>query len=328
MRLGRFHRRRSGQSGYILITIMFLMVLLVIAMLATAPAVKTQLQRDREEEMIHRGAQYSRAIKRYFKKFGRYPTSLEQLENTNNLRFLRKQYKDPMVADGKWRLLHFGDVKIGTASNIGTPVSAMGTMGGPSGSLGQPAGQTPSAFGASPGGFGSRDSSGTTIQPSTTSFGGLGSQPSTMISGGLSSQPSTMTSGGLSSQPSTATAGGSSSMRSSTAAIGAGALIGVASLNEKEGLHEFNEKTHYNEWYFVFDPAIDTGGLIRGPYTGKTFVAAGGVGNVPGMGTQGQQPDSFGQPSSLGQPSSFGQPSSLGQPSSFGQPQQQPQTPR
>ena len=105
--------------------IMFLMVLLIVGMLATAPAIKTQIQRDREEEMIHRGAQYSRAIKKYFKKFGRYPGTIEQLENTNNLRFLRKQYKDPMSADGKWKLLHVGDVKIGTTSNFGTPVSAM-----------------------------------------------------------------------------------------------------------------------------------------------------------------------------------------------------------
>ena len=255
---------------------MFLMVLLVIGMLATAPAVKTQLQRDREEEMIHRGAQYSRAIKRYVKKFGRYPGTLDQLEDTNGIRFLRKQYKDPMVADGKWRLLHYGDVKIGTVSNIGTPVSAMGTLGGSSANVGQSAGQA--TMGGAPG----------------------------------------MTSPG---NP-------SSSTGSSTFAIGAGAIIGVASLSEKGGLHEFNEKTHYNDWYFVYDRTIDLGGLIRGPYTGKTFVTAGNVGAVTRMGAQGQLQGSFGQPFSLGQPSSFSQPAPVGQSSSFGQPQLQLQNPR
>ena len=32
-----------------------------------------QMKRDREEEMIHRGTEYARAIKKYYKKFGRYP---------------------------------------------------------------------------------------------------------------------------------------------------------------------------------------------------------------------------------------------------------------
>ena len=60
------------------------------------PSITFDIKRDREEEMIHRGVQYSRAIRAYYKKFGRYPTKIEDLENTNNLRFLRKRYKDPM----------------------------------------------------------------------------------------------------------------------------------------------------------------------------------------------------------------------------------------
>ncbi len=70
-----------------------------------------QIQRDREEEMIHRGVQYSRAIKKYFKKFGRYPTSLNDLENTNNLRFLRKRYKDPITGKD-FKLLHYSEVQM------------------------------------------------------------------------------------------------------------------------------------------------------------------------------------------------------------------------
>ena len=165
-------RRRASQSGYILMVILFLMVLLIVGMLATAPAIKTQIQRDREQEMIHRGAQYSRAIKKYFKKFGRYPGTLDQLENTNNIRFLRKQYKDPMSPDGKWRLLHVGDVKIGNTSNVGTPVSAMGTQGGAGGNLGQPAGQ--SAFGGSPGTLGGPSSFGGATGAFGGAAGGLG----------------------------------------------------------------------------------------------------------------------------------------------------------
>jgi hypothetical protein len=112
-------------------------------------------------------------------------------------------------------------------------------------------------------------------------------------------------------------------MTSSTNAIGGGVIIGVSSLSEKEGLHVFNEKTHYNEWYFFFDPTTDQGGLINGPFTGKTFTAAGGIG-TPASALSQQPSSGFGQPSSIGQPSSFGQSGGMGQQT----PQQQPQSPR
>ena len=61
--------------------------------------------------MIHRGTQYSRAIRRYVKKTGRYPSRLEELENTNNIRFLRKRYKDPITGKD-FKLLHVGEVQL------------------------------------------------------------------------------------------------------------------------------------------------------------------------------------------------------------------------
>ncbi len=42
---------------------------------------------------------------------GAIPANLEQLENTNNIRFLRRRYKDPLAKDGQWKLLHYGDVQ-------------------------------------------------------------------------------------------------------------------------------------------------------------------------------------------------------------------------
>ena len=72
--------------------------------------------------MIHRGVQYSRAIRTYYKKFGRYPTKIEDLESANNLRFLRKRYKDPEnCKNGKcadFVLLHFGDVQLALAGGL------------------------------------------------------------------------------------------------------------------------------------------------------------------------------------------------------------------
>ena len=283
--------RRRSQSGYVIMVLLFMMALLLLAVAASAPAVKQQLQRDREEEMIHRGAQYARAIKRYFKKFGRYPTSLDQLENTNNIRFLRKRYADPMSPDGKWNLLHVGDVKLGATSNIGSPVSAMAS---PTGALG------PGMTGA-PG----LSSTSQAAQATAAASGFIGSQPAP------AGKPS-----GSQTSSSTASSFGAS-------AVFGGAVIGVASSSEKEGLHEFNEKTHYNEWYFFYDPTADRGGLINGPFTGKTFANPGAAIGTP-AGSIGRP---AGQPNTFGQPSSFGQPGSQG---GFGQPQfpqQQPPPP-
>src|SRR6266851_7784395 len=98
MRSGFPHRPRN-QHGYILLTLMLFVALLTIGMLAMVENIESQIKRDREEELIHRGVQYSRAVRHYFKKFGRYPHRIEDLENTNNYRSLRKRYKDPMNRD-------------------------------------------------------------------------------------------------------------------------------------------------------------------------------------------------------------------------------------
>src|SRR5579862_5360430 len=125
-----------GEDGWVLLTLLLAMTLLIIFAAAIVPSLSFDIKRDREEEMIHRGVQYSRAIRAYYKKFGRYPIKLEDLESTNNLRFLRKRYKDPLnCKNGKcedFKLLHFGEVQM-TLSALGgggiagaTPVSAMG----------------------------------------------------------------------------------------------------------------------------------------------------------------------------------------------------------
>src|SRR3977135_1222203 len=85
---------RNSSRGYILITLMLFMTLLAVAAVAVLRGMVQQIQRDREEEMVHRGTEYMRAIKKYYKKFGRYPSRIEELENTNQQRFLRKRYKD------------------------------------------------------------------------------------------------------------------------------------------------------------------------------------------------------------------------------------------
>ena len=69
---------------------MLIMAMMAIAAGVIVSSVTFEIKRDREEEMVHRGVQYSRAIRAYYKKFNRYPAKIEDLENTNQMRFLRK----------------------------------------------------------------------------------------------------------------------------------------------------------------------------------------------------------------------------------------------
>ena len=122
-RLGR------REDGHVLLTLLLIVSLMAIAATAILPTIAFEIRRDREEEMIHRGVQYSRAIRNYYKKFGRYPTRLEDLDNTNNLRYLRKHYKDPLNKNRDFKLLHYGDPGVALGGSIGsTPLAGAATV--------------------------------------------------------------------------------------------------------------------------------------------------------------------------------------------------------
>ena len=125
--LARASRRGGNDSaGYILITLILIVALLTIAAAAIAPSIAFQVKRDREEEMIHRGVQYSRAVQHYYKKFNRYPSRIEDLEDTNNLRFLRKKYKDPITGKD-FKLVHLSEAQMALAGGGGlTPAANSG----------------------------------------------------------------------------------------------------------------------------------------------------------------------------------------------------------
>src|SRR4051812_21144667 len=116
MKFGLLHRRRrsnrEAQSGYVMIMVLLMLALMVMGLTVAAPKIAQQVRREREEEMMHRGTEYGRAVKKYYKKFNRYPTSVDQLENTNGIRFLRKKYTDPMNPEGVWRIVRFGEIQL------------------------------------------------------------------------------------------------------------------------------------------------------------------------------------------------------------------------
>ena len=306
---------RRREDGYILLTLLLMVTLMTITAFAVLPTIAFEIRRDREEEMIHRGVQYSRAIRNYYKKFSRYPTRLEDLENTNNLRYLRKRYKDPVNKNRDFKLLHYGDPGLSIGGSFGggalagaTSVSAMSS----SGSSGSAFGGSGSAFGgsASSSTLGG-SSSGTFGGGSSSAFGGSFNNSSslgTSNAAGTSNTPGTnSTSGSDSTQaPAQVAPGTATDLSSSTQqVVGGMPIVGVVSTSKDTTIREFNHKRKYNEWQFVYDPTMDRGGLLMTP-------------NQPALALGGTPPSQIGQPAGANPSgSSFGQ-SSFGQ-SSFGQ---------
>jgi type II secretory pathway pseudopilin PulG len=98
--------RRRSQSGFALLFVFAMAAIVAIMLYLELPRVAFEAQRAKEQLLIDRGEQYKRAIKLYVRRFNRYPATIEQLENTNNIRFLRRRYKDPMTGKSDWRLIH------------------------------------------------------------------------------------------------------------------------------------------------------------------------------------------------------------------------------
>src|SRR5579872_4287521 len=99
-------RRGKNSDGMVLIIVMMVAVLLLVGLAAVLPSVYQEGQRDREQELIFRGTQYGKAVALFHKQFGRYPTGVKELLQTNGIRFLRQEYRDPMDPKGKWRFIH------------------------------------------------------------------------------------------------------------------------------------------------------------------------------------------------------------------------------
>jgi type II secretory pathway pseudopilin PulG len=218
--------RSSRQKGYMLLALMLLVTMMLLALSVVLPRVTQQMKREKEDELVHRGKEYAMAIKRYYHSpasRGNYPTSLEQLESANHMRFLRKRFKDPMTIDGEWRLIHFGEAEIKLTNPAGGPASSPGASGSLNTSpLGGSATPSP-APSASPSLFAS------------PSPGTLGAGPAPGAGGQL----------------------GSLNITTSPGQAGGGFIIGVASKSKETSIKEFNGNNEYDEWLFVFDPRLE-----------------------------------------------------------------------
>ncbi len=263
-------RKQHGEKGYMLLAVMIIVTLILIALSAEAPRVAQQIQREKEQELVNRGQEYARAIKKFYHKQGTYPTSIDQLLDTNHIRFLRKKYKDPMTGEDEWHVVHAGEAEIKIPQNVGSVQGSTnpGLTGGTSITGGQGGTQ------------------GTNPNTGGLSSGGLSSGTSGLSSGTAGLQGGTQQQGGNLGSLKTSNIGNGPT-------IGGGAIIGVASVSKKSGIKQFNDTSEYDQWLFVYDPRLEqatgatagaAGGIVASANAGITVASprAGGSG-VPGL---------------------------------------------
>lgn len=107
-RHSRAPQRRGGEQGFALIMILFGAAVMMVLLAKSLPRDAMSAQRIREERLINRGEEYARAIKLYFREHKKYPEDLDDLEDTDGVRYLRRRYKDPITGQDEWRLIRMG----------------------------------------------------------------------------------------------------------------------------------------------------------------------------------------------------------------------------
>ncbi len=290
-------RAGTGQCGYMLITLMLALALISIGLLAVLPEIGQQIRRDREEEMRNRGTAYMRAIQHFYKKFGRYPTRIEELENTNNLRFLRKRYTDPLNRDpqtGKekeFKILHQEDVNLNNTPLAGMMPGQQGGLGQVGGAAGIQQNAIANALGGLAQAGGLQTAGAAVTQTPGTSSSDASDAPDTQAGPNPAGSTGSSSPGSAPGSPSLSGLNGPT--------FGGGPIIGVASTSKAKSIRVFNDKEHYNEWLFVYLPMGDRGGVLNGPLT--TNGASGGIGGGMGVGQGGGLP---GQNQGIGQSAS------------------------
>jgi hypothetical protein len=112
------NRARKSEAGYALLLVYAMAATVAIMLYMQLPRVAFEAQRDKEQLLIDRGEQYSRAIQLFVRKYNRFPQDMDALENTQSIRFLRRKYKDPMTGKEEWRLIHVGPGGVFTDSLV------------------------------------------------------------------------------------------------------------------------------------------------------------------------------------------------------------------
>jgi type II secretory pathway pseudopilin PulG len=147
---------QANERGYAMAALLVSLAVMMVLMSVAMPVWRTQVQREKEAELIFRGEQIARGINLYMRKMGgaSYPPSLDVLVQG---RFLRKKYKDPMTEGdtsipmnqrGEWDVINAAAGVPGGGEGGPSPQQqgGRGRVGAPGTGLSAP----PSRFGSAP----------------------------------------------------------------------------------------------------------------------------------------------------------------------------------
>jgi len=218
------------ERGYVLLVLLLFVALLSIGTLTLVEKLAQQIKRDREEELIHRGTQYSRAIRRFIVAFQRYPSSIEELESTNHIRFLRKRYKDPITGKD-FRILRLTDAEVAY--------------------INPPAVTNTAATSASPQARNPKPEDPNAVKPVPQQE----ENPLMPYTGDPDARDTPA-------PPAPEVVNDAEEQRRS---IGGIPIVGVVSTSHAKTIREFHTKNHYNQWLFIYNPGTDPGAPIRTP---------------------------------------------------------------
>jgi type II secretory pathway pseudopilin PulG len=105
--------RMNDQRGMTLFAVMAIMAVFAMGLLAVAPSIYQDVQREKELEAIRRGEEVAEAIRQYVEHYrgSKLPNSMDDLleglpYGTKKRQILRESAAiDPLSEDGKWRLV-------------------------------------------------------------------------------------------------------------------------------------------------------------------------------------------------------------------------------
>lgn len=117
-------------DGAMLLLVMFIVAVIGILLSVAGPVWRTEMQRDKEAELLWIGDRYARAISQYYAaspaRARQYPRQLRDLlldrRQPKTVRYLRRLYRDPFTGSTKWGLVKDGSGDIMGVYSLGTGV--------------------------------------------------------------------------------------------------------------------------------------------------------------------------------------------------------------
>jgi len=309
----RREERRSGESGFAYLIALFAILFLLIISTAAVQHISIEGRRMREEEMIWRGRQYTRAIKLYYHKTGHYPQDLPDLEKgLPQLHFLRQAYKNPMNKDdGAWRFVYVNAagqiigstryasmqqmalIESGALQNL-VPGQNPNLPGVSAASLANPSNNLQGTTGTSgPPGSGSAPPDSTSPNSSQTSSPDQsGANPQNPQSPQPGQNPSQSNQGAFGQIGSLGFSSGTSSASDQQlqnpilaqkptgpvdGPVLGGFLVGVGGTNDAASLKVYHGGKKYKEWEFIWNPLLEQA-LAMNQAVGQATTLPSGIG--------------------------------------------------